>query len=169
MHSAVVGGALLLFEVRNAPPKQDTLTLMYIGAYKAVMSASLLLIICKYVYVHTYVHKHIHMYVLGTYGSPDIAIATYTCTFIHTQLNASNTHTHLHMLGWARQTTFEQNSQLFTTRGSQKLFAIAEAAAAVTHHKYTYTRTHTHSRYTRMQDSSGSKSKFIIPQSARAA
>lgn len=169
MHSAVVGGALLLFEVRNAPPKQDTLTLMYIGAYKAVMSASLLLIICKYVYVHTNVHKHIHMYVLGTYGSPDIAIATYTCTFIHTQLNASNTHTHLHMLGWARQTTFEQNSQLFTTRGSQKLFAIAEAAAAVTHHKYTYTRTHTHSRYTRMQDSSGSKSKFIIPQSARAA
>lgn len=56
MHSAVVGGALLLFEVRNAPPKQDTLTLMYIGAYKAVMSASLLLIICKYVYVHTYVY-----------------------------------------------------------------------------------------------------------------
>lgn len=88
------------------------------------------------------------MYVLGTYGSPDIAIATYTCTFIHThtQLNASNTntHTHSHMLGWARQTTFEQNSQLFTTRGSQKLFAIAEAAAAVTHHKYKYTYTHTH-------------------------
>lgn len=110
------------------------------------------------------------MYVLGTYGSPDIAIATYTCTFIHTdtQLNASNTHTHSHMLGWARQTTFEQNSQLFTTRGSQKLFAIAEAAAAVTHHKYTYSHTDAR-RHTRMQDSSGSKSKFIIPQSARAA
>lgn len=36
------------------------------------------------------------MYVLGTYGSPDIAIATYTCTFVHTQLNASNTHIHTH-------------------------------------------------------------------------
>lgn len=59
-------------------------------------------------------------------------------------LEHTHTHTHSHMLGWARQTTFEQNSQLFTTRGSQKLFAIAEAAAAVTHHKYKYTYTHTH-------------------------
>lgn len=79
------------------------------------------------------------------------------------------------MLDWVRQTTFEQNSQLFTTRGSQKLFAIAEAAAAVTHHTYKYadtrdTQVHIYARmHTHMRDLSGSKSKFIIPQSARAA
>lgn len=34
------------------------------------------------------------MYVHGTYGSPDIvAIAIYTCTYIHIQLNAWRTHT----------------------------------------------------------------------------
>lgn len=111
MHSAVVG-ALLLFEVRNAPPKQDTHTYAHWHIKQSCLPASLLLIICKYVHAHMYISMYVH----GTYGSPDIvAIAIYT--YIHIQLNAWRTHIHTHT-----------HARLGTTNDIRTKFAIIHNA-----------------------------------------
>lgn len=57
-----------------------------------------------------------------------------------------HTHKFIYYSAGHDKTTFEQNLQLFTTRGSQKLLAIA-AAAAVTHHTHTRTQARTGTTY----------------------
>lgn len=78
MHSAVVG-ALLLFEVRNAPPKQDTHTYAHWHIKQSCLPASLLLIICKYVHAHMYIYLCMCMvHMVAPTSSPLLYTHTYT-------------------------------------------------------------------------------------------
>lgn len=156
MHSAVVG-ALLLFEVRNAPPKQDTHTYAHWHIKQSCLPASLLLIICKYVHAHMYISMYVH----GTYGSPDIvAIAIYT--YIHIQLNAWRTHTHTCSAGHDKRHSnkirnYSQRAAVKSCSRSQKQQQPWHITHTLTHtlaaHKYTHIRTHayTHARLERQQ------------------